>query len=29
MKYDERVCKFKMDTGCGELPHLGWENDLH
>ena len=20
MKYDERVCKFNMDTGCVELP---------
>ena len=19
MKYDERTCKFNMDTGCGEL----------
>ena len=32
MKYDERACKFNMDTGCVELllrDAPGWENDLH
>ena len=23
MKYDERTCKFNMDTGCGELLRRG------
>ena len=23
MKYDERACKFNMDTGCVELLHRG------
>ena len=29
MKYDERICKFNMDTGCVELLPPGWEKNLH
>ena len=29
MKYDERACKFNMDTGCVELTAPGWEKNFH
>ena len=28
MKYDERTCKFNMDTGCVELDYLIYNDPL-
>ena len=29
MKYDERACKFNMDTGYVELTAPRWEKNFH
>ncbi len=29
MKYDERACKFNMDTGCVELLFRDGEKNFH